>query len=556
VGELRRQLSESAEALRAAVANPAIRRLQLAFAGSAIGQWACSTAVTVFSFQAGGAAAVTLQLVLRMVPAGLVAPFAATLADRGSRVRVMVASDAVRAVLLIAMGGLVLADAPYVAVLVVSGLSGIAGTAFEPAKAALLPSLAARPEELTAANVVSSSIDSVSFFAGPAIAGLLLATTSTAAVLFLTAAAFLWSAALVGRIREAPRPAGEHAAEAEPGLVAQVAEGLAAVRSHPRIRLLLGFFAAQTFVDGALTVLLVATALDLLDIGESGYGLLGSAIGAGGVLGVAVAAALAGRRRLAPAFALGIALWGVPLVVLGLLPYTAVAVAALATVGVANTLADVSGTTLLQRAAPEEVIGRVFGLLETLILVAFALGSVAAGIALEPAGIEACLVATGAALPVLLALRWRAVREVDAAAARPADVALLRRIDIFAPLGAVGIERLAEALEPVTLTAGEVVVRQGEPGDRFYVIVSGTAAVVVDGAAVREQAPGDYFGEIALLRDSPRTATVTARGDLELRALRRETFLAAVTGHAESVAAAEAAAARRLATARPVAVAG
>jgi CRP-like cAMP-binding protein len=172
------------------------------------------------------------------------------------------------------------------------------------------------------------------------------------------------------------------------------------------------------------------------------------------------------------------------------------------------------------------------------------------------AGVEAALIATGALLPVLMALRWRAVLAVDGQAVSPRDVALLRRIDVFAPLGPVELERLAEALEPARAAGGEAIVRQGEPGDRFYVIVAGTVDVSVDGERVREQGPGEYFGEIALLRDGPRTATITARDDVELRSLRREPFLATVAGHGGSAEAAEAAAVRRLATARPVAAAG
>ncbi|MEA2291216.1 MAG: hypothetical protein QOF17_236 [Solirubrobacteraceae bacterium] len=542
------------EAMRGSLADPGIRRLQLAFAGSAIGQWACGTAVTVFSFTAGGAAAVSLQLVLRMVPSALAAPLLSTFADRYPRVRVMVVADLLRVAIVTAMGLMVLFGAPYVLVLAASGLSGIVATAFEPAKAALLPTLAERPEQLTAANVVSNAIDSVSFFAGPALAGLLLAVSSTQAVLFVTAGTLLWSALLVSRIREAPRARDD--AQAEAGMLAQVAEGIGAVRADARVRLLLTCFAAQTFVDGALTVLLAAVALGLLGLGASGLGLLSAAIGVGGVAGIAASAVLTGRRRLAPAFAVGMVLWGLPLVALGVAPATAVAVAALAVVGIANTLVDVSGMTLLQRAAPEDVIGRVFGLLDAVLLGSVALGSVAAGVALQVVGVEAALIATGAVLPVLMALRWRAVLAVDGQAASPRDVALLRRIDVFAPLGPVELERLAEALEPARAAAGEAIVRQGEPGDRFYVIVTGTVDVSVDGRRVREQGPGEYFGEIALLRDSPRTATVTARDDVELRSLRREPFLATVAGHGGSAEAAEAAAMRRLGTARPVATAG
>jgi MFS family permease len=364
----------------------------------------------------------------------------------------------------------------------------------------------------------------------------------------------VWSAALVSRIREPPRERSE--GEAAPGVVAQVAEGIGTVRDDAAIRLMLGFFAAQTLTCGALTVLVAAVALDLLDLGDSGLGLLNSAMGIGGFIGVAATAALAGRRRLAPAFALGMVLWGVPLVALGLVSSTVVAVMTLVLVGVANTLVDVTGFTLLQRTAPDAVIGRVFGLLETLILASLALGSVVAAVLLDVAGIEGALIAVGALLPVLVVLRRSALLGLDARAISAEDVALLRRVDVFAMLGPVELERLAEALEAVFVPAGEDVIRQGEEGDRFYVVVAGAVDVAVDGAVVGQEGPGDYFGEIALLNDSPRTATVTAREDVELRALRREDFLGTVTGHTGSATAVEAAAARRLATARPVAVAG
>jgi predicted MFS family arabinose efflux permease len=550
-------MRDSLRAFRSAFANPSLRRLQLAYAGSSMGQWAASTAVTVFSFEAGGAGAVSLQLALRMIPAAVAAPIVSTVADRYSRVRVMVISDVLRVGIVLGMAALVAADVPYVLVLVSSSVSGIVATAFEPAKAALLPTLADKPDELTAANVASSSIDSLSIFVGPAIGGVLLAATSTEVVLCVTAATFLWSAVLVAAIRTS---AGREQAEGEeegPGLLGQVAEGFRTVAEDRALRLLVGFFAAQTFVDGALGVLLVATALDLLDLGKAGLGLLNSMLGVGGILGAAAAVTLTGRPRLVPAFGLGIALWGLPLMLLGLAPLTAVAVAALILVGLGNTLVDVSGMTLLQRAAPEPVVGRVFGILETLILASIALGAAVASAVVDAAGIEAALVATGALLPALVLVTWRGLRRIEETAVSPADIALLKGVEIFAPLGTVEIERLAEALEPLTVAAGEAITRQGDrEADRFYVIVSGEVDVLVDGEHVRTEGPGDSFGEIALLRDVPRTATVVARNDVELRALRREVFLGAVVGHVGSAAAADAVVGGRLATAHPVQMAG
>jgi MFS family permease len=314
LGPLRARLRESLAAFRAAARNPDVQRLQLAFAVSSTGQWAQSIAVTVFSFEAGGPGAVGLQLVLRMVPAALAAPFAGTLADRYPRRRIMVVSDLLRVAIVCAMAALVVVEAPYVLVLVASGLSGVVGTAFEPAKAALLPSLAREPDELTAANVVSSTIDSASLLAGPALGALLLAATSVEVVLGVTALGLCWSALIVSGIRGGGGVSADKAGAPRRGLVAETVDGARAVVGHPAIRLLVALAAAQLAVDGALGVLQVAAALDLLDMGRPGLGVLTAASGAGGLVGAALALGLVGRGRLAPSLALGMFLWGLPLV--------------------------------------------------------------------------------------------------------------------------------------------------------------------------------------------------------------------------------------------------
>jgi len=401
--------------------------------------------------------------------------------------------------------------------------------------------------------VISSSIDSVSIFLGPALGGLLLAATSFQVVLAVTGATFAWSALLVTGIRggqHAPEPSDQD----ELGLIGHAVDGARAVARDPALRLLVGFIAAQTFVDGVLGVLIVATAFDLLDMGAAGVGVLTSAVGIGGLVGVGVSASLVGTRRLAPSFAAGIALWGVPIALIPVWPEPAAAIVLLGVLGLGNTLVDVSGLTLLQRIAPEEVLGRVFGILES-----FILGSIALGGALGPAlisglGLRGALVATGALLPALVVLRWGALRRVDGVAAAnvpTADLALLRGVAIFSPLRAFSLEQLATSLERVTVPAGHAVFRQGDPGDRFYVIAAGEADVVIDGATVRTEGPGEHFGEIALLRDTPRTATVLARTDLELRALGSDEFIGAVTGHAPSAEAADAVVTARLSAARP-----
>jgi MFS family permease len=550
-GFLRTRLAESVQAFADVFRNPNLRRLELAWVGSATGEWAAIVALSVFAFESGGAAAVGLVVLIRMLPAAAAAPFSALLADRFPRTRVMVAADLSRAFAVTAAAVAVFADTPAGVVYALAGLVAVVSTAFRPAQAALVPTLARTPQELTAANVASSTIESVAFFAGPALGGLLLAATSVGVVFAAQAVAFLWSALLVRRISVGPLVAPE-AAAGRRGIMRELGAGFEAVARDSRLRLLIGLFGAQTLVGGALNVLVVATALELLDVGEAGLGFLTSADGLGGLIGAAGALVLVGRRRLAAAFGTGILLWGVPLALIGVWPEYVVAFAMLVIVGFANTIVDVSGLTLLQRGVDNSVLARVFGVLETLVLGAIALGGVLAALLISALGIRGALIAAGAFLPALALLTWRRLAALDAASVVPADrVALLRSGPIFAPLPQAIVEHLALSLEAVTVLAGTEIIRQGEPGDRFYLVGEGELGVSVDGRETATLGSGDSFGEIALLRDVPRTATVSAKTDALVYGLKRDEFIAAVTGHAESADAADAVIARRLGTLRP-----
>lgn len=550
MGEVRERLGESLQAFKGVFRNPNLRRLELAGAGSIIGQWAYSVALAVFAFRSGGAGAVGLVALIRMLPSAFAAPFASMLGDRYRRELVMVLADLTRVATIGSAAGAVFAGAPAGVVYALAGVTSILTTAFQPAQSALLPSLARTPEELTAANVVASTIDSVGIFAGPALGGVLLATTSTGVVFLTCAGTFLWSALNVVRIDSS----GDRirAAVERSGLKREALAGFRAIALEKKLRLLVVLYAAQTLVAGALTVLVVVIALDLLKKGNSSVGVLNAAMGVGGLAGAIVAFALVGRRRLAADFGLGILLWGFPLVVLGIWPSTALALAMLGVIGLGNTIVDVAGLTLLQRAAPAEVLTRVFGVLESMLLGTIGLGAILAPLLISGLGIRGALIATGSFLPVLAALFWRRLVEIDAASRVPAaELELLGSVPIFAPLPGHTLERLASQLVRVAEPAGTEVIRQGDRGDRFYVIAEAELDVAVDGNAVAELGPGGYFGEIALLRDVPRTATVTARTPVVLYALERESFLGAVTGHAPSARAADAVVGARLGAPAP-----
>jgi MFS family permease len=544
---LRRRLGESLRAFAAVFANEDLRRLELAWSGSILGQWGYEVALAVFAYRAGGATAVGLVTLARLLPAAFVAPFAALLGDRFQRRRIMVAADLARALAMAGAAGAVYAGASATVVYALAVVAAVTGTAFAPAQSALLPSLARSPEELTAANATSTTLESVGFFAGPALGGLILAFTSVGAVFALTAALFLWSALVLGRIRADSR--GDAAGEVD-SITREALAGFRAILAERRLRLVVGLYGAQTLTAGIMRVLLVVTALRILDLGPSGVGYLNSAVGVGALAGILVLLALIGSSRLGPVFGLGMLLWGVPLVLFGLWPSVAAAVVCFGILGVANTLVDVAGLTLLQRAAPDEVRARVFGVLESVFLGTIGIGAVIAPLLTSAFGPRGALIAAGAGLSVLTLLFWRPLGVADTGAAVPeSELALLRSIAIFAPLPLLTLEQVASRLSRVRVPAGEVVFRRGDAGDRFYVIGDGEVTVTLDGQPPVPLGPGGYFGEIALLRKVPRTATVTARTDVELYALERDVFIAAVTGYAPSAEAADAVIASHLGSA-------
>jgi MFS family permease len=538
VRRLTSQFRDSSKAFQDVFANPALRRILLAFAASIVGTWAYGIAVFVYAYEQGGATAVGVVGLARWLAAAAASPFAALLGDRYDKRLVMVSSDLARVVLIGGAAVAVYLDSPPVVVYLLAALVGVAATAFRPAEAALVPTLARTPEELTAANVSASTIESIGIFGGPAIGGLLLAATGAATVFVVTAALLLVSALLLLGVR--PVVEAEPEEREEESIREELLAGFRAIAGERRMRVLVGLFSAQTFVDGMLNVLIVVVALDLLDTGKAGVGFLNSAVGIGGLLGALAAAALVGRRRLAADFGLGIFIWGVPIALVAVWPNQVFALVLLGIVGIGNTLVDVSGMTLMQRAAPEEVLARVFGVLESLLLLTIALGAFVAPLLVNWLGDRGALIVAGALLPILVVPAWPRLTAIDRAARVPEEqLELLRGNPIFAPLPAPTLEQLADRLQEVRVPAGDVIVRQGEPGDRFYLIEAGTVDVAVDGRPAHELGPGDGFGEIALLRNVPRTATVTARTDAVLYALERDAFVPAVTGSGPSLSAAE-----------------
>ena len=542
----RQRVAEPFEAFASIWRNRALRRLEYAWVGSIIGTWAYAIALGVYAYHVGGAAAVGIAGLIRTLPTIMFGAFAASLGDRYRRVRVMVCSDLVRAVLFGAGAACIALEGPAAAVYIVGGLIMLAGSPFRPAQAALLPVLTQTPEQLTAMNVVSSTIESVGFFAGPALGGILLAATNAETVFAASAVTCVWSAlmltGLAPMVAAAQEESDKPAPPAPGGFFRESVQGFSTIFSDKKLRTLVSLFTAQTLVAGALNVFVVVLALRLYESGPTGVGTLNAALGVGGIIGAGAAAALVGGRRLARGFAFGLIFWGAPLLLIGGVDAEIVGLIGLAAIGLANTVIDVSGFTLLQRAVPDEVLARVFGVLETVLIAGIGLGALATPAIIDALGVRGALFAVGGFLPLLTFMTWAKLRVLDAGASVPEErIELLKSIPLFRPLPLATIEFLAAQLEEREVEPEEPIIRIGQEGDRFYVIGEGRFRVLVgDGEAGVVLGPGDFFGEIALLKNVPRTATVTTMDEPGvLYSLTREDFVPAVTGSATSTAAAD-----------------
>lgn len=536
-GRRRSRVRDAAAAFTSNWRNPNLRRAQLSFLGAWTAEWAFTVALGIVAYRDGGAVALGLVGLLRMVPSAILAPLLSPIADRGRRERVLILVSIVRGLATAAAAVVAAVAGPPAVIYALAVLSTIAATLYRPAHSALLPSLCRTGHELASANVVRGLLDSAATLVGPLLAAVLLQFTGVDIVFAVAAAASFWAAALLARLKydAPPRPP----APKRPNLAREAAEGIRAVAANRDLMLILGLAAAQALTRGALTVLSVVVAIELLDTGEPGVGALMTAVGVGAVLGSLAASLLVGTGRLGVWFAAGVGLWGLPFTLIGLAPAEAPALVLLAFVGVGNALIDVAGFTLIARMAPDEVLARVFGVLESLVAIFIGIGAVVASLLVEWFGVPAALIAIGLVCPVLAILSLRRLRGMDRTVdVLDDDIGLLQRVPMFRTLPLPSIEQLARGLEPLGVPAGAAVFTQGEVGDRYYVIETGEADVVGDGRVVATLGPGEGFGEIALLRRTRRTASVVASSDLALRALGSERFLPVVLGYTASAQAA------------------
>ena len=527
------RLGNAAGAFISNARNPNLRRAQLSFFGAWTAEWAFTVGLGIVAYRDGGATAVGLVGLLRMVPSALVAPLLSPLADRGRRDRVLILVSVLRGIVTGAVAVIVGVGGPVQIVYALAVVSTIFATLYRPAHSALLPSLCRTGYELASANVVRGLLDSAATLVGPLLAAVLLQLAGVTVVFAVAAGASLWAAASLLRLEydASPRPS----VAGETNLASSAAEGIRVVSRSADLALIMGLAAAQSLTRGALTVLTVVVSFDLLGTGEPGVGVLTAAIGAGAVLGSLASSLLVGTRRLGAWFAVGVALWGTPVTLIGVFPHEIAALAMLACVGVGNSLIDLAGFTLLARLAADDVLARVFGVLESVVALSIGVGAITASLVVEQAGVRPALVTVGLLCPVLAVMSWKRLRGMDRSiGVRDSDIETLHAVPMFNVLPLPAIEQLARGLDSVDVPDGQVVFHQGDVGEHYFVIESGEADVIGDGRVVARLGPGMGFGEIALIRHTRRTATVRAATELRLKALRADRFLSVVTGYTPS----------------------
>ena len=524
-----RTLARRVEAVADVMRSRNLRRLQLGWASYFLVDGMSMVGLSVWAFRHGGTSAVGVVGLARLLPGAIALPVGAWAADRYSRRHVVsavfLAITAAQAAIAVALA----ANAPAAVIYGLVAFNSVAGTPYRPAHLALAPLVARSPAELVAMNVTAGTMEGLVTFLGPALGALLLLGADPWFVIaFSSLAAFGGLLAVIGietaidpskamrRSRDRPRDA--------------LMGGLVELRSNVDMAILVGCFVAQLFVRGMLGVLLVAVSFDLIDLGSSGVGWLAAAMGVGGVVGAMYAVTLTGRRRLGKPFALALVLWGFPIAVIGLLPHTAVAVAALLVIGLGNALLDVAGFTLIQRLGVDRALGRVFGVLYTFGIAMGGLGSLAAPALISWLGLRSVLVVVGLILPVLAAVLLPRFRSIDdRSEPLPEVLSLLAAIPLLSPLPPITLEKLAARSSMVEKVAGGVIIAEGDPGDLFYVIAEGEVDVTHSGKRIGTLGPGEQFGEIALLRETSRTATVAATCSTRLITIDGRDFVDAVS---------------------------
>jgi MFS family permease len=517
--------------VRQALGNPALRRVLAAYLLFNVAEWATWIGLLVWGFGVGGVRGSSEIALVQLVPGALLAAPTAALLARLPRGRALFLGYTAQTLGFLMVGLALVTDAPVAVVGATAALSAVTVSLTRPVHNALLPEISRTTADLTAGNAASGSLEALATFLGPLASGLLLAVWGAGGVLLAMSVCSAVGAALTARlVTAAPRRAA----------VRRTADGpqgsLRTVLRNPAARLMSLLIAAEYALVGMMDILLVVLALDVLGMSDAGPGVLNSAIGVGGIAGAALTFTLIGRPRLAGPLVLGALCAGLAFALAGQAGTPVVALVLVAVSGAGKLFYDVASRTFVQRLLPDHLLTAMFGLQESFTMTGIALGTLAAPILVGLVGAQGAFLAAGSFLPLTALASYAVLRRLDAGTAVPVDVLeLLMQVPTLAVLAPRIVERMARDAVVVHVPTGQGVVQQGDVGTRFYVIATGRVSVAIDGSEIRELGPGGWFGEIALLRDVPRTASVTALTDVSLWGVDRESFLASVTAVSRSV---------------------
>jgi len=540
--------------VRGALCNRRLGRVLGAYAGSVIGEWALWVAVLVYAYEAGGSKLAGITSVGLLIPASVIAPFAGHAADGAKPNRVLFLVYVVEATSLASAACLAFVGAPTLAVIVPVCVAITGITFVRPSIAVVVPGLVASPGDLVAANLLTGNADSVSVLVGPLLASALLVADGPALVFAVCAAINAIGALLTFRLdsRSGAGPGvmpSPTVAQTEPTppasirsrvrvLMSRTAPLLTATRTMARQRgslPLLAVLGGQFALVGALDLLVVELAFTVLDLGDAGPGALSALVGVGAVAGGAASVMIVGRRQLSIVMIACLGMIAASMMILGASTTLVTTLLMLPIAGIARSLLDVSGRMLLQRCAPQDALASVFAILEVLSGAGMLCGSVMVQVLISRGDAQAALIGVAIFFVLVILVTAPGLRHVEEHADAPVvQIRLLRLTSLFGPLPGPVLESLARGSEMIEFPSGATIIRQGEPGDHYFVIARGTVEVSVDGARVRSIGRPAGFGEIALLANLPRTATVTTLEPVSVLAIERTQLLAVVTGHDES----------------------
>jgi MFS family permease len=536
---MKQRVEVVAAVLAAAFRNTNLRDVGVAYALFSASEFGVWIVLLVFAFDRGGVSAELLITLVQLLPCVVLAPAIGAVADRWDPARALVAGYGIQTVTIGAVAVALALDAPSFVIYLLAPLTALSICMTRPPQSALFPSVVRTPDELTAANVMTGWTEGAAALVGPAIAGVLLTVSGLTAAMAVMAGLNLLSMFLALRVARSLAPITRHleddgsvTATATKSFADGMRGNLVGVLMNPAIRVLLILTTFYFVLVGSLDFLCVILALGILHMGPGGAGYLNAAIGAGELVAGFVTAFLIGRRRLVRTLVLSLLGCVCAIALVAVYPRVGIVLVLFVLVGLSGAVYNASGKTLMQRAAPPGAIAGAFSVVESLMCLGLALGAVLIWAGYNVAGIRIALIAPGIAAFVLIAVLWRNLRAIDDNVNVPqVEIRLLRSLRIFAPLPAPTLEIVARELEPINVAAGSRVITEGDSGDQYYAIADGVLEVTRLGGHLRQIGRGDGFGEIALIRDVPRTATVTALTDALIYGLNGDLFVEAVTGN-------------------------